>query len=62
MNLNSIKKLAGSKTLGLITSLATIISTVDGIVSERKSAKEFENLKATVSDLQKAVSELQKKN
>lgn len=62
MKLNVIKKIARSKTLGAVTSVATIISAIDGFVSERKHAKEFDNLKETVADLQKAVSELQKKN
>lgn len=62
MNFNSIKKIASSKTLGVITSIATIISTVDGFISDRKKANEFEALKESVSNLEKVVSELQKNN
>jgi hypothetical protein len=60
--LKHLKKVKGSKALGTIVSTATIISTVSDFVSGQKKAKEFEELKETVADLRKAVSELQKKN
>lgn len=62
MKINNIKKLVNNKAFGVVTSIATIISTMDGFISDRKRAQEFENLKETVADLQKTVSELQKKN
>ena len=60
--INKLTKIGGSKALGLVVSISSLISTVDGFVSERKSAKEFEEMKKTVSELQKVVSELQNKN
>lgn len=60
--LNKLKKVGGSKALGTVVSLASLISMVDEFVSGQKKAKEFTELKEQVSELQKIVSELQKKN
>lgn len=41
----------GKSILGVIVSIASIITTVDSFTSERKKAKEFEDLKKAVAEL-----------
>lgn len=60
--LNKLKKVGGSKALGAVVSVASLISMMDDFVSGQKKTKEFTELKEQVSELQKIVSELQKKN
>ena len=60
--LNKLSKVGGSKALGTVVSVASLISMVDDFVSGQKKTKEFEEMKKTVSELQKVVSELQNKN
>lgn len=62
MNLNFISKIPGKKLIKVVVSIASGISMVDGLVSEHKRNKEFEELKNGFKELSKTVSELQKKS
>ncbi len=57
-----ITKIPIKKIGKVVVSVASGISMVDNIMSERRKAKEFEDLKQGFEDLSKTVSELQKKN
>ena len=48
-------KAVGKTILKTVVSIAGIISTVDGMVSERRKAKEFEDLKKAVAELQSKI-------
>lgn len=48
-------KINGKSVLGVVISVASVITAVNNFVSDRKQANEFEEMK-------KAVEELQKKN
>ena len=60
--ISKLSKVGGSKALGAVVSVASLISMVDEFVSGQRKTKEFVDLKDKVSNLEKIVSELQKKN